>query len=209
MTSRIAKMRPMKKFKTRQAHLADQEAESVPLLAAPHLLSAVFTHYIPFPLVLSIGGLSGALAWLQQLSLTPIILCVYLGISLSSLFYMLRYTFYFQNHEQALQQVHYTFAGQKRYPVIMTVFSLLLAASLGLPALIFSLLLVSLSLAYGRKHVLWSGALALAGSACFSLSQLPPEAFQDPTKLLNLAIFFALWILMALNPKPFKILRPA
>lgn len=199
----------MKKFKTRQAHLADSESEGAPLLSAVHVLSATFTYYIPLPLVLSIGALSGLQAWLQQLPLNVVMLCVYLGVSLSSLFYMLRYTFYFQDHAQALQQVHYTFAGQKRYPLLMAVFSLLLAASLGLQAFVFSLLLVSLCLAQNRKRALWSGALALAGSACFSLSQLPNDAFQDPAKLLNVAVFFALWILMVLNPKPFKILRPA
>lgn len=202
-------MRPMKKFKTRQAHLAAPETEAAPLLSAAHVLSAVFAHYVPLPLVLTIGALSGALAWWQQLPFAPVILCVYLGVSLSSLFYMLRYTFYFQQHGQALQQVHYAFAGQKRYPALMAVFALLLAASLGVATFVFALLLVSLCLAQGRKHSLWSGALALAGSACLSLSQLSSAAFQEPANLLNVAIFFALWILMLLNPKPFKILRPA
>lgn len=199
----------MKKFKTRQAHLADTPSDSAPLLSATHVLSAVFAYYIPLPLVLSIGVLSGVLAWLQQLALAPVILCVYVSVSLSSLFYMLRYTFYFQQHGQALQQVHYAFAGQRRYPALMAAFALLLAASLGLPAFVLALLLISLCLAQGRKPTLWSAALMLSGSACFSLSQLPSEAFQTPAKLLNVAVFFALWILIALNPKPFKILRPA
>jgi hypothetical protein len=202
-------MRPMKKFKTLQANLADPETEAAPLLSAPHVLSAVFSHYIPLPLVLSIGALSAALAWFQQLPLAPVILCAYLAVSLSSLFYMLRYTFYFQAHAQALQGVHYAFAGHKRYPILMALFALLLSASLGVSAFVFALLLVSLGLTHGRKHAVWNGALALAGSACFSLSQLPADGFQDPGKLLNVAIFFALWVLMALNPGFFKILRPA
>lgn len=199
----------MKKFKTHQSHFDAQDDTLLPLLQAPHLLGAVFQHYLPWSRLLLFGGLSVGLGYAQNLSLTPLILCGYLTLALSSLFYMMQAYQKFRQHQQALQNIHYAFVGQKRYLLLMGGFALLLAASLGWPAVIFSTLILSLCLHSGRTQNRWSASLALAGSTCVSLSQLPGQAFQDPQQLLGVGVFIGLWAVIAFNPGFFKILRSA
>lgn len=155
------------------------------------------------------GLLSLGLGYHQGLAMTPLFLCVYLTLALSGLLYMVQAYFSFRSHEQALQHVHYAFAGQKRYLVLMGGFALLLALSLGWPTALLSVFILNLSFHYGRSQSLWSGALALAGSICIALGQIPTAAFQDPIQLLSLGVFMGLWAVIALNPGFFKLLRSA
>jgi len=199
----------MKKFKTHQAHLEADHTELLPILQSPHLLKAVLGAYLPLPQILFLAGVCAAQGYAQHLPLVPLVLSTYLSVALSSGVYMSRHYFTFQAHALELQHVHYDFVGQKRYPLLMAAFALLLAASLGVEALLFSLCLLTLGAYYGRKGSLWSGSLALAGSASFSLTQVDSSAFQDPLRALSLLVFFALWVLISLNPGIFKILRSA
>ncbi len=157
----------MKKFKTRQAQLvSDTTTESThltPLLQSRELLKAVFVHYLPLSMLGIYGALTLMMGVLSELSPMSIALCVYLSVGVTSLLFMLQKHLSFRRHQNELQHVHYAFVGQQRYLWLMLSFVALVATSMGINAIILTLLLLSLVINFGRRRHGFIGGLVLAG----------------------------------------------
>lgn len=184
----------MKKFKT-SAEKKELNNHSLKAMLAEKnfVLNALvrFSH-VPLGLVVSLClGLSILLiqspsdwsAWL---------LMPYLAVGGTALLYMWRSWLAFQAHRSQLQHVRNGFLGQKRYPVLFGLLQLFLAAALGLPALLLTLLSWGVLVLFlkNQQTVWYALYFTLLGlyplSVNFAPQDLPAVA---PALLLGLVLY--------------------